>query len=127
MSPPLILAIDNDALLLDLLEHKFATAGFRVLTAMDCEEALTIMEKHRPNIIILDVIMSSIDGFELLRRLKADPATKGIHIVMLTALDREEDILNAFKLGVSDYLVKPFIPDELILRVLRLAPAGVDA
>ena len=124
MSKPLVLIADDDPLLRQILEHKLASNGYRVVAVEDGQAALDAAVE-RPSVIVLDAMMPVMDGFEALRRLKADPDLKGITVVMLTALKRDEDIVSALKLGAADYLAKPFNPDELMVRLQRLVP--VDA
>lgn len=124
MSKPLVLIADDDPLLRQILEHKLSASGYRVVAVEDGRAALDAAAE-KPSIIVLDAMMPVMDGFETLRRLKADPELKGITVVMLTALKRDEDIVSALKLGAADYLAKPFNPDELVVRLQRLAP--VDA
>lgn len=120
MSAPLLFVADDDPLLLGLLQHKLAGAGFRVETAEDGQAALDGIRRTRPEAVVLDALMPVMDGFETLRRIKADPALRSIPVVMLTALRQEEHVLGALKLGAADYLPKPFSPDELLARLSRL-------
>ena len=124
MSKPLVLIADDDPLLRQILEHKLSSNGYRVVAVEDGRAALEAAAES-PSVIVLDAMMPVMDGFETLRRLKADPELKSITVVMLTALKRDEDIVSALKLGAADYLAKPFNPDELVVRLQRLAP--VDA
>jgi DNA-binding response OmpR family regulator len=124
MHAPLVFVADDDPLLLGLLEHKLAGAGFRVESAADGQAALEGVRRSRPDCVVLDAMMPVMDGFETLRRLKADPALKHIPVVMLTALRQEEHVVGALKLGAADYLPKPFIPDELLARLTRLVPVA---
>ncbi len=118
-----ILIADDDAFLRELLVHKLSASGYMVFPAEDGAAALSQVRELRPDLAILDGMMPVVDGFEVLRRLRADPATSDVPVIMLTSLRREEDIVGALKLGAADYLVKPFIPDELIARISRLLPA----
>lgn len=122
MQAPLVFVADDDPLLLGLLEHKLSGAGFRVESAADGQAALEGVQRSQPDCVVLDAMMPVMDGFETLRRLKADPALKHIPVVMLTALRQEEHVVGALKLGAADYLPKPFIPDELLARLTRLVP-----
>lgn len=122
MSDPKVLIADDDPLLRAILEHKLSAAGYLILPAGNGREALELARTQRPGAIVLDAMMPIIDGFEVLRRLKAEPELKQIVVIMLTALKREQDIVSALKLGAADYLVKPFNPDELVARLMRLAP-----
>ncbi|MFN7107258.1 MAG: response regulator transcription factor [Brevundimonas sp.] len=117
-----ILIADDDAFLRELLVHKLSAAGHQVSTAEDGGSALFQAREMSPDLVILDAMMPILDGFEVLRRLRADPDTATIPVIMLTSLKREEDIVGALKLGAADYLVKPFIPDELVARIGRLLP-----
>jgi DNA-binding response OmpR family regulator len=121
-----VLIADDDPFLREILEHKLRTAGYVVRMAEDGRRALVSCRSVRPDLVVLDAMMPIIDGFEVLRRLKADPETSAIPVVMLTALRREEDIVGALKLGAADYIVKPFIPDELLARIGRLLPMRTD-
>lgn len=125
MTAPLILIADDDPLLRAILEHKLAAAGYEVTCVEDGRAALEAVKARPPAVLVLDAMMPILDGFEALRRLKADEATKSISVVMLTALRRQDDIVSALKLGAADYLPKPFNPDELVARLARLAPVEV--
>lgn len=118
-----VLIADDDPLLRGLLQHKLAADGHLVIVAEDGGEVLGLTIEHQPDLIVLDAMMPVMDGFEVLRRLKRDPACADVPVVMLTALRREADIVGALQLGAADYLVKPFIPEELLQRVRRLAAA----
>lgn len=115
-----VLVCDDDDLLLDLLEHRLGARGFEVLIARDGGEALAIATDQQPDAILLDAMMPVMDGHEVLRRLSSEEATADIPVIMLTARKQERDILSALNLGARDYLVKPFIPEELITRLNRL-------
>ena len=115
-----ILVCDDDDLLVDLLEHRLEARGFEVLIARDGGEAIAIATDQRPDAILLDAMMPVMDGHEVLRRLSSEAATADIPVIMLTARKQERDILSALDLGARDYLVKPFIPEELINRLNRL-------
>lgn len=122
MSNTLVLVADDDPLLRSILEHKLTRAGYDVALAEDGREALEQSRELRPAVVVLDGMMPILDGFEVLRRLKADDETRGLAVVMLTALKRQDDIVSALQLGAADYLPKPFNPDELVARLARLAP-----
>lgn len=117
-----ILVVDDDPLLLLLLEHKLKGAGHIVATAPDGLAALEAIPVVKPGIIVLDALMPRMDGFEVLRRIKNDASLRDLRIIMLTVLRHQDDVVGALKLGADDFLVKPFIPDELLARVARLAP-----
>lgn len=121
-----ILIADDDPLLRTLVEHKLSAAGHQVVGVEDGEAAMREIAARRPDLVVLDAMMPILDGFEVLRRLKADPDTASLPIIMLTALKREQDIVGALELGAADYLVKPFIPDELVARIRRFLPTGTS-
>lgn len=115
-----ILVCDDDPLLVELMQMRLAARGYAVVTAADGVEALKMASEERPALIVLDAMMPRADGFEVLSRLKADPDLSAIPVMMLTARKAEKDIVSALDKGAEDYLVKPFIPDELIARIGRL-------
>lgn len=115
-----ILVCDDDELLTELLQFRLAAKGFDVVVAGDGGEALDMVRKAPPDAVVLDAMMPGIDGFEVLRRLREDSSTRDIPVIMLTARKGERDIVEALRLGASDYLSKPFIPDELSARLVRL-------
>lgn len=119
MSERRILIADDDPLLRALLVHRLSTDGHQVTTAEDGRQALEAIVEQQPDLIVLDALMPVMDGFEVLRRLKGGLLSDA-PVIMLTALKREQDIVGALQLGAADYLVKPFIPDELSHRVKRL-------
>jgi DNA-binding response OmpR family regulator len=117
---PLILICDDDLLLLDLLEFKLTARGYRVVRASDGEVAKQRLQEERPAAAILDGMVPIFDGFEILRFIREDAALQDLPVLMLTARKQERDILTAFEIGASDYIVKPFNPDELVARLARL-------
>jgi len=119
MSASRVLIADDDPLLRALLTHRLSAEGYQVATAEDGSQALQAIAEQQPDLIVLDALMPVMDGFEVLRRLKAGGLSDA-PVIMLTALKREQDIVGALQLGAADYLVKPFIPDELGHRVRRL-------
>lgn len=124
MSSRRILIADDDPLLRALLVHRLSAEGYEISVAEDGAEALKAIDDQRPDLVVLDALMPVMDGFEVLRRLKATRISDA-PVIMLTALKREQDVVGALQLGAADYLVKPFIPDELAERVRRLLPSGV--
>jgi two-component system, OmpR family, alkaline phosphatase synthesis response regulator PhoP len=117
---PKVLICDDDPLLLRLMEYRLEAKGYEVLKAVDGAEALSAIAALRPNIVVLDAMMPKSSGFEVLARIKGDPSLSGTPVIMLTALKGEKDIVAALENGADDYLVKPFIPDELLARLSRL-------
>ena len=112
-----ILVVDDEQDLVDLVAFNLQGAGFDVLTAHSGRDALEVARAHLPDLILLDLMLPDIQGTEVCRTLKADEATKGIPIIMVTARGEEIDRVVGFELGADDYVVKPFSPRELVLRV----------
>jgi DNA-binding response OmpR family regulator len=115
-----ILIADDDAILTEMLRFRLEGARHEVITAADGLEALTKAKDEQPDLIILDSMMPVIAGPEVLARLRADPQTAATPVVMLTARSGEKDIVAALRGGANDYLTKPFIPQELMVRIEKL-------
>lgn len=125
-----ILAVDDETDILKLLEYNLVNAGFEFVSADDGPEAIELAGRDLPDLIILDLMLPNMDGNEVLKRLKANPETSGIPVLMLTAKGEEIDRVLGLELGADDYIVKPFSPRELVLRikaVLRKGAASDDA
>ena len=118
-----ILIADDDSLLRALLQHKLGAVDHQVLVAEHGGEVIAMVRDHGPDLIVLDAMMPGMDGFEVLRRLKAERDLRDVPVIMLTALKRQEDVVGALQLGAADYLAKPFIPDELVERIRRILAA----
>ena len=114
---------DDDDLLVQLLEHKLVQNGLDVISVGDGEAALETARDVMPDLIVLDGMMPGVDGFEVLRQLKESERTKDIIIVMLTARRQESEVVSGLSLGADEYLVKPFMPEELLVRIGRLLEA----
>ncbi len=112
-----ILMVDDNATNLQVLSQTLAGRGYRLLVAKNGESALTITAKAEPDLILLDIMMPGMDGFEVCRQLKADPATHDIPIIFLSALGQTQDKVKGLNLGAVDYITKPFQPEEVIARV----------
>jgi len=110
----LILVIDDDATLLGLLAEHLSRAAYRVITAVSGTMGLQTLYDHHPDLVILDVMMPKMDGWEVCERMRE---VSDVPIIMLTAKDEEQDRLRGFHLGVDDYVVKPFSFAELVARV----------
>jgi DNA-binding response OmpR family regulator len=120
MTSKRILVCDDDELLVDLLTYRLGAKGYAVSAARDGGEALTRLAEDKPDAVVLDAMMPVVDGFEVLRRIREQPATANLPVVMLSARKQERDIVGALQLGASDFVVKPFIPEELLARLARL-------
>lgn len=119
-----ILIADDDDLMLELLQFKLEINDHTVMTAADGEMALKLAVAVRPDLIILDAMMPVLDGFVVLQRLKVAPETAQIPVVMLTARKHESDVVNGLRLGAREYLVKPFLPEELLTRIENILQAA---
>lgn len=115
-----ILICDDDPLLIELMSFRLKAKGFDVITAMDGDEALSKAASEQPSLVVLDAMMPRLDGFEVLSRMKSDAGVAHIPVIMLTARKGEKDIVSALERGADDYLVKPFIPEELLARLSKL-------
>lgn len=112
-----IVVAEDNPLIANLVKFKMEKSGYETLVGENGREALQLVETNAPDLVILDVMMPIMDGFEVLRRLKSNPQTEGIPVIMLTAKGTEEDILRGFESGAVDYMVKPFSVSELAARV----------
>jgi two-component system phosphate regulon response regulator PhoB len=112
-----ILVADDEIDVLTLIGSSLVNAGFDVVRAEDGQQALTLARQTAPALIVLDLMMPGVSGFEVCRALKSDPATAPISILLLSARANEVDRVVAFELGADDYVTKPFSPRELILRI----------
>ena len=112
-----ILLVDDQPANLQVLFQTLKSVGCNLLVAKNGEAALTIAQKAHPDLILLDIMMPGIDGFEVCRRLKADPATEKIPVIFLSSLDETADKVRGLQLGAVDYVSKPFQPEEVIARV----------
>jgi two-component system phosphate regulon response regulator PhoB len=125
-----VLVVDDEPDIVALVAYHLAKAGFRVSTAAAGPDALAIARRERPAIVVLDLMLPGMSGFEVLEQLRKDEATKHIAVLMLTARKEEPDRIRGLSLGADDYLTKPFSPPELVLRVraiLRRVGAAPEA
>jgi two-component system, OmpR family, phosphate regulon response regulator PhoB len=146
-SPPTtgerILIVDDEPDILALCAYHLAKSGYRVATAVTGPEGLHAAREERPALLVLDLMLPGMSGFEVLERLRVDTATRDIAVLMLTARREEPDRIRGLSLGADDYLTKPFSPQELVLRVgailrrtaasavsptdrLTIGPIGID-
>jgi DNA-binding response OmpR family regulator len=110
-----ILVVDDDPTVSDVVRRYLERAGYDVTLSADGHDALAAYERHRPDLVVLDLMLPGIDGLEVCRRLRS--SASGVPIVMLTALGEEADRVLGLQLGADDYVTKPFSPRELVLRV----------
>ena len=115
-----ILVVDDEPDIIALVAYHLARSGYRVSTAASGTEALQAARDEQPALIVLDLMLPELSGFEVLERLRADKALADIPVLMLTARREEPDRVQGLSLGADDYLVKPFSPQELVLRVRNI-------
>lgn len=115
-----VLIVEDDRALADVLSYNLAQAGYEVSVARDGQDALNQAQVKLPDLVILDLMLPVVDGIEVCRRLRADPATKAVLILMLTAKDDESDQLIGFTMGADDYVTKPFSVKVLLQRIKAL-------
>lgn len=121
MAPaPLVLIADDEPLLTELLEYRLSSRGYETVVAHDGREALAKLDEAHPQAVVLDMMMPVHDGFEVLRRMRASAEHANTPVIVLTARRGEADVIGALELGADDYLVKPFLPEELLVRLARL-------
>jgi DNA-binding response OmpR family regulator len=114
------LVVDDDRLLLRLVEMNLGKTGMRVLLADSGEDALRLAAEEKPDVILLDIMMPFMDGYEVMGRLKADGATQDIPVIMLTAKSSHSDMRKCEEMGAAAYITKPFNLDDLRSTVSRV-------
>ena len=113
-----VLAVDDIPLNLVLVQKMLSRFNFRMRTASGGQEALDAVATEKPDLILLDLMMPGIDGFEVIRRLKENPETADIRIVILSALNSNEDVIKGFNDGANDFIMKPIIMEKLLTCVV---------
>lgn len=124
--PRKILACDDEKHIVRLVQVNLERQGYEVVTANDGKEALEKVASERPDLIVLDVMMPYMDGFEVLQNLRRSPETREIPVIMLTAKAQDADVFKGWQSGVDCYLTKPFNPMELIAFVKRIFKSQDD-
>ena len=109
-----ILVVDDEPPIVRLMEFILARQGHEMLVAVNGEEALAKVREHRPDLVLLDIMMPRIDGYEVARSLRADPSLAEMPIIMLSAKAQGEDIQKGMDVGVDEYITKPFSPEYLV-------------
>ncbi|HAZ13943.1 MAG: DNA-binding response regulator [Bdellovibrionales bacterium GWA2_49_15] len=120
MRKPKVLVVEDEEDILELIHFHLFKEQYEIFLARDGEEALSMAKKERPDLVLLDLMIPKIHGLEVCQKLKSDPETKGISIIMVTAKSEESDIIKGLELGAEDYIIKPFAPKVLIARVKAL-------
>jgi two-component system phosphate regulon response regulator PhoB len=119
-----ILIVEDEEDILEVIQYNLAREGYRVTGVRDGEKGLARARKDSPDLVLLDLMLPGLDGLTVCRRLKEDPVTRAIPIVMVTAKGEESDIVLGLGLGADDYVAKPFSPRELVARVRSVLRRG---
>jgi CheY-like chemotaxis protein len=122
--PARVLVVDDDDVIRQLITVNLELEGFEVVTAVDGQDALDKVKDADVQVVTLDVMMPRLDGWETATRLRSDPDTAHLKVILLSARAQEADLQRGAKIGVDAYLTKPFDPDELISTVRRLAESS---
>lgn len=117
---PRILIADDEPLLVEILEFRLRSKGYETVIAHDGREALMRFAEMPPAAVVLDAMMPVHDGMEVLRQIRASETAGNVPVIILSARRNEEDIVRALEMGANDYIVKPFLPEELLVRLKRL-------
>ena len=112
-----ILVVDDEIYIVLILDVSLGMEGYEVVTALDGEQAIEKANSEHPDLIVLDIMMPKLDGYETCKRLKADDATRGIPVILLSAKGRNIDQKIGFEVGADDYITKPFSPRKLVERI----------
>ncbi len=116
-----VLIVEDDVFLSGIYQKKFEMEGYRVSTADNGEKALADIKKKKPDIVLLDILLPKLDGFAVLEKLKADPVTKPIPVILLTNLGQKDDVEKGLEAGAVDYLIKAhFKPSEVVDKVKKV-------
>jgi len=117
---PLILLVEDNQAIYKLVSYKLKKSGFRFEYRENGKEGLEAIKELKPDLVILDVMLPSMNGFEILRQIRNDEELSQIKVIMLTSKNRAEDLEKGFSLKVDDYMDKPFKPTELVLRINKV-------
>jgi two-component system alkaline phosphatase synthesis response regulator PhoP len=115
-----IVVIEDEDDILEVIAYNLKREGYEVITSTSGEDGLEKIEKSSPQLVVLDLMLPEIDGLELCRKLKSDPLTRSIPVIMVTAKGEESDVVLGLGVGADDYVTKPFSPKELVARVKAL-------
>jgi DNA-binding response OmpR family regulator len=121
-----ILVVDDEIYIVHILDFSLGMEGYTVVTALDGEQALEKARAEKPDLIVLDIMMPKLDGYETCKRLKADDATKAIPVILLSAKGRNVDQKVGFEVGADDYITKPFSPRKLVERINAILGQGTS-
>jgi two-component system alkaline phosphatase synthesis response regulator PhoP len=121
-----ILVVDDEIYIVHILDFSLGMEGYEVVTALDGEQALERARSEKPDLIVLDIMMPKLDGYETCKRLKADPETKDVPVILLSAKGRNVDQKVGFEVGADDYITKPFSPRKLVERINAILGHGTS-
>ena len=119
-----ILVVDDEIYIVHILDFSLGMEGYEVLTALDGEQALEKARTEKPDLIVLDIMMPKLDGYETCKRRKADPEIKDVPVILLSAKGRNVDQKVGFEVGADDYITKPFSPRKLVERINAILGHG---
>ncbi|MBN1517423.1 response regulator [Candidatus Sumerlaeota bacterium] len=119
-----VVVIEDETDIREVIEHNLNREGYKVLSSSDGEKGLRLVQKKSPDIVLLDLMLPGLDGLDVCRKIKSEPATCAIPVIMVTAKGEESDIVLGLGLGADDYVTKPFSPKELIARVKAVLRRG---
>jgi two-component system, OmpR family, alkaline phosphatase synthesis response regulator PhoP len=125
MSKGKVLVVDDEIYIVHILDFSLGMEGYDVVTALDGEQALEKIKSDKPDLIVLDIMMPKLDGYEVCKTIKSDPATKQIPVILLSAKGRNVDQKMGFDVGADDYITKPFSPRKLVERINQLLGQSV--
>jgi two-component system alkaline phosphatase synthesis response regulator PhoP len=117
MSKGKILVVDDEIYIVHILDFSLGMEGYEVVTALDGEQALHKVKNDKPDLVVLDIMMPKLDGYETCKILKSDPDTKNIPVILLSAKGRNADQKMGYQVGADDYITKPFSPRKLVERI----------
>ena len=120
MSKGRILVVDDEIYIVHILDFSLGMEGYEVVTALDGEAALEKIRSDRPDLIVLDIMMPKLDGYEVCKAIKGNPETAHIPVILLSAKGRNVDQKMGFDVGADDYITKPFSPRKLVERINQL-------
>ncbi|MEK7653081.1 MAG: response regulator [Patescibacteria group bacterium] len=116
-----VLIVEDDVFLADLYRTKFEMEGFKVLVANDGEKGLELVKKSRPDVVLLDLILPKMSGFEVLAKIKNEGPLQNLPVILLTNLSQKADVEKGLKMGANDYLIKAhFMPSEVVSKIKKL-------
>lgn len=116
-----ILIVEDDKFLRELISQKLKSEGYEISEAIDGEEGIKKIKEEKPSLVLLDLILPGIDGFEVLTRMKQDPGVSAVPVIILSNLGQKEDVERGLKIGAADYLIKAhFTPGEIIEKIKNI-------